>query len=25
VVGRPQHRHHKGDTYVLRIHLTVCC
>lgn len=23
VVGRPQHRHHKGDTYALRIHLTV--
>lgn len=23
VVGRPQHRHHKGDTYRVRIHLTV--
>jgi len=23
VVGRPQHRHHKGDTYHIRIHLTV--
>lgn len=23
VVGRPQHRHHKGDTYRIRIHLTV--
>jgi cold shock CspA family protein/ribosome-associated translation inhibitor RaiA len=23
VVGRPQHRHHKGDIYQIRIHLTV--
>jgi len=23
VVSRPQHRHHKGDTYAVRIHLTV--
>jgi cold shock CspA family protein/ribosome-associated translation inhibitor RaiA len=23
VVGRPQHRHHKGDTFCVRIHLTV--
>jgi cold shock CspA family protein len=23
VVGRPQHRHHKGDTYRIRIHLSV--
>ena len=23
VVGRPQHRHHKGDTYSVRIHLEV--
>jgi cold shock CspA family protein/ribosome-associated translation inhibitor RaiA len=23
VVGRPQHRHHKGDTYAVRIHLAV--
>jgi cold shock CspA family protein/ribosome-associated translation inhibitor RaiA len=23
VVGRPQHRHHKGDTYQIRIHITV--
>jgi cold shock CspA family protein/ribosome-associated translation inhibitor RaiA len=23
VIGRPQHRHHKGDTYAVRIHLTV--
>ncbi len=23
VVGRPQHRHHKGDSYQVRIHLTV--
>ena len=23
VIGRPQHRHHKGDTYRVRIHLTV--
>lgn len=23
VMGRPQHRHHKGDTYVVRIHLEV--
>lgn len=23
VIGRPQRRHHKGDTYAIRIHLTV--
>jgi cold shock CspA family protein/ribosome-associated translation inhibitor RaiA len=23
VVARPQHRHHKGDTYAVRIHITV--
>ncbi len=23
VVARPQHRHHKGDTYHVRIHLSV--
>jgi ribosome-associated translation inhibitor RaiA len=23
VIGRPQHRHHKGDTYRVRIHLTL--
>jgi ribosome-associated translation inhibitor RaiA len=23
VVARPQHRHHKGDTYQVRIHLVV--
>ncbi len=23
VIGRPQHRHHKGDSYRVRIHLTV--
>ena len=23
VVGRPQHRHHKGDSYQVRIYLTV--
>lgn len=23
VVARPQHRHHKGDVYLIRIHLTV--
>ncbi len=23
VIGRPQHRHHKGDTYRVRIHLTM--
>ena len=23
VIGRPQHRHHKGDTYRVRVHLTV--
>ena len=23
VVGRPQHRHHKGDTYSIRIHVAV--
>jgi ribosomal subunit interface protein len=23
VVGRPQHRHHKGDIYQIRIHITV--
>ncbi len=23
VMGRPQHRHHKGDTYAVRIHLEV--
>jgi len=23
VIGRPQHRHHKGDTFSVRIHLTV--
>ena len=23
VVGRPQHRHHKGDVYQIRIHITV--
>ncbi len=23
VVARPQHRHHKGDTYQVRIHVTV--
>jgi cold shock CspA family protein/ribosome-associated translation inhibitor RaiA len=23
VVGRPQHRHHKGDTYSVRVHLTI--
>ncbi len=23
VVGRPQHRHHKGDSYQVRVHLTV--
>lgn len=23
VVARPQHRHHKGDTYQIRIHMTV--
>ena len=23
VMGRPQHRHHKGDTYSVRIHLEV--
>ena len=23
VVARPQHRHHKGDTYQIRIHATV--
>lgn len=23
VIGRPQHRHRKGDTYALRIHLTI--
>jgi cold shock CspA family protein len=23
IIGRPQHRHHKGDTYCVRIHLTL--
>jgi ribosome-associated translation inhibitor RaiA len=23
VIARPQHRHHKGDTYCVRIHLAV--
>jgi cold shock CspA family protein len=23
VIGRPQHRHHKGDTYSVRVHLTL--
>lgn len=23
VIGRPQHRHHKGDTYSVRLHFTV--
>lgn len=23
VVARPQHRHHKGDTFQIRIHITV--
>jgi cold shock CspA family protein/ribosome-associated translation inhibitor RaiA len=23
VIGRPQHRHHKGDTYSVRVHLTI--
>lgn len=23
VIGRPQHRRHKGDTYAVRVHLTV--
>jgi ribosome-associated translation inhibitor RaiA len=23
VIGKPQHRHHKGDTYVVRLHLTI--
>jgi ribosome-associated translation inhibitor RaiA len=23
VIGKPQHRHHKGDTFSVRIHLTV--
>ena len=23
VVARPQHRHHKGDTYAVRIHMAV--
>ncbi len=23
VIGRPQHRHHKGDTYSVRLHLTI--
>jgi cold shock CspA family protein len=23
VIGRPQHRHHKGDTYCVRVHLAV--
>jgi len=23
VIGKPQHRHHKGDTYSVRLHLTV--
>jgi ribosome-associated translation inhibitor RaiA len=23
VIARPQHRHHKGDTYAVRIHLAV--
>jgi len=23
VIARPQHRHHKGDTYCIRIHLAV--
>ncbi len=23
VIARPQHRHHKGDTYAVRIHLTL--
>jgi cold shock CspA family protein/ribosome-associated translation inhibitor RaiA len=23
VIGRPQHRHHQGDTYSVRLHLTV--
>jgi cold shock CspA family protein/ribosome-associated translation inhibitor RaiA len=23
VIGRPQHRHHKGDTYTVRLHLTI--
>jgi len=24
VIGKPQHRHHKGDTYSVRLHLTIC-
>jgi cold shock CspA family protein/ribosome-associated translation inhibitor RaiA len=23
VIGRPQHRHHKGDTYSIRVHVTL--
>jgi hypothetical protein len=23
VIGKPQHRHHKGDAYVVRLHLTI--
>ena len=23
MIGRPQHRHHKGDTYAVRIHVTL--
>jgi len=23
VIGKPQHRHHKGDTYTVRLHLTI--
>ncbi|RPI32250.1 MAG: ribosome-associated translation inhibitor RaiA, partial [Hyphomicrobiaceae bacterium] len=23
VIARPQHRHHKGDTYCVRIHVAV--
>ncbi len=23
VIGRPQHRHHKGDTYMVRLHITL--
>ena len=23
VIGRPQHRHHKGDIYTVRLHLTI--
>ena len=23
VIGKPQHRHHKGDTYSVRLHLTI--